>query len=282
MISIQSIISEIDTLTPISQIMNQVLSLAKDPKSSMSDIADVIVYDPIITASLIKTCNSAYFALPREVNSVKDAIVLLGLNRVVDLVLIKSVSENLKKAQAGYGLHEGDLWRYSVTTAIMARDLAKRKNASDTQLIFTASLLKDIGKIILDRFVADAIDRIDTLVRDHKYSFHEAEKEVIGLDHAELGGLIAEKWNFSSKMTSIITNHHITDLSALEDFETAIVYLSEIAAMMAGIGGGADGLAYRFHKSALECLSVSEDEFQEIIASFGDSYHDVGELLDIV
>lgn len=282
MISIQSIISEIDTLTPISQIMNQVLSLSKDPKSSMSDIADVIVYDPIITASLIKTCNSAYFALPRRVNSVKDAIVLLGLNRVIDLVLIKSVSENLIKAQAGYGLHEGELWRYSVTTAIMARDLAERKRAPDTQLIFTASLLKDIGKIILDRFVAGAIDRIDGLVRDHKYSFHEAEKEVIGLDHAELGGLIAEKWNFSPKMTFIITNHHITDLSALEDFETAIVYLSEIAAMMAGVGSGSDGLAYRFHESALECLKVSEEEFQGIIASFAENYHNVKELLDIV
>ncbi len=282
MTSIRKIISEIDSLAPISQIMHQVLSLSKDPKRSMSDIADVIVYDPIITASLIKTCNSAYFALPRKVDSVKDAIVLLGLNRVIDLVLIKSVSENLKKAQAGYGLHEGELWRYSVTSAIMARDLAERKRVSDIQLIFTASLLKDIGKIILDRFVAGAIDRIDALVRDQKYSFHEAEKEVIGLDHAELGGLIAEKWNFSPKMTYIIANHHVTDLSALEDFETAIVYLSEIAAMMAGVGGGADGLAYRFHERALKCLKVSEEEFQEIIALFGESFHDVKELLDII
>jgi len=279
--SINDIVNEIDSLAPISQIMHQLLAIAEDPDSSMSDIADVIVYDPIITASLIRTCNSAYFALPRKVDSVQDAIILLGLDKVIDLVMIKSVGEHLKKAQAGYGLHEGELWRYSVTTAIMARDLADRKGGANKQLIFTAALLKDIGKLVLDRFVAGAIEKIDKLIQERKYSFREAEKKVIGLDHAELGGMIAEKWHFSSKMTFIIKNHHMTDLSALEDFETAIVYLAEIAAMMVGIGSGSDGLAYRFHESALERLDVSESELQELIALFCKSYQDVKALLSI-
>ena len=73
----------------------------------------------------------------------------------------------------------------------------------------------------------------------------------------------------------------MTDLSALEDFETCVVYLAEIAAMMAGIGSGSDGLAYRFYGGVLERLDVLENELQEIIAGFGRSCHDVKEMLSI-
>jgi HD-like signal output (HDOD) protein len=279
--SIHEIIIEVDKLVPIPQVMNQILAIAEDPDSTMSDIAEVIIYDPIITSSLIKACNSAYYALPRKVNSVKEAIMLLGLNQVIDFVLIKTFSAYMGKEHLGYGLNEGELWRYSVSTALMARDLAERKHASNKQFIFTASLLKDIGKIILDRFVSGAIEEIDDLILSNNYSFREAEEEVIGLDHAELGGIIAEHWNFSPEMTYVIRNHHMTDLSALEDYATSVVYLAEIAAMMTGIGSGTDGLAYRFYESVLEGLEITEDDLQETIALASEHYYDVMKLLAI-
>ena len=279
--AVSDILSDMDNLAPMPQIMYQLMTISEDPKASMSDIAGIIVYDPIITASLLKTCNSAYFALPRKVDSVQDAIVFLGLDKVIELVMIKSVGDHLKQAQIGYGLHEGALWSYSVATAVMARDLAVQKGASNKQLIFTAALLKDIGKLLLDRFVANAIERINRLIQEQKYSFREAEKEVIGLDHAELGGMISEKWNFSSTMTYIIKNHHMSEASALEHFETSIVYLAELAAMMVGMGNGSDGLAYRFYKRALEKLHVTENALQEIIALFYGSYGELKKMLAI-
>ncbi len=279
---VDDVLRGMDNLAPMPQIMHQLMVIAEDPKSAMSDIANIIIYDPIITASLIKTCNSAYFSLPRKVDSVQDAIILLGLDKVIELVMIRSVGEHFRQAQMGYGLHEGTLWTYSVATAVMARDLAVQKGASNKQLIFTAALLKDIGKLLLDRFVADAIERINQLVQEQQYSFREAEKEIIGLDHAELGAMITEKWDFSSTMTYIIKNHHMTDAAALEHFETSIVYVAELVAMMIGMGSGSDGLAYRFYQPVLERLDVSETALQEIIALFFGSYRDLKKLLDIV
>jgi HD-like signal output (HDOD) protein len=204
MSAIEELIKEIKSLKPIPQITHQIMAIVEDPNASLSDVANIIMYDPIITANLIRTCNSAYFNLPRQIESIHDAVTLLGIEQIVDMILLKSGGGNLKKGQEGYGLNEGDLWRYSVSSALISREIANRKGVKNKQLIFTAALLKDIGKVILDRFVADSFQKIHTLVQEKGFSFMEAEKKIIGVDHAELGGLVARNWNFSENMVNII------------------------------------------------------------------------------
>lgn len=282
MTAIQELIKEIKSLKPIPQIANQIMEIAEDPDASMSDIADIILFDPIITANLLRTCNSAYFSLPRRIDSVHEAVSLLGLEQIVDVVLLKSGADNLKNKQEGYGLNEGDLWRYSVSSALLAREIAARKGVKNKQLIFTAALLKDIGKVILDRFVAGAFQHIQELVQQNGFSFMEAEKKVIGVDHAELGGLVASNWNFSERMVYIIRNHHLANEEARQDLDCSIVYLSDILCMMMGIGVGSDGLAYRFHDDVVKALGFSEKELLEIIAGFGDNMSKVEDLIGSV
>ena len=279
MSAIQELIKEIKNLRPIAQIANQIMSIVENPNASLSDVADIIVYDPMTTANILRTCNSAYFGLSRKVESVHEAVTLIGLEQIVDLVLLKSGAENLKKEQEGYGLDEGDLWRYSVASALIARDLSEKKQLASTHMVFTAALLKDIGKVILNRFVSDAFPKIQELVQEQGHSFREAEKKVIGVDHAELGGLVASNWKFSQKMVYIIQNHHLSDKQAREDIETCIVYLSDIICMMMGIGGGADGLAYRFHDEVVGKLGFSEKDIQGTIASFGEKMAKVEDLI---
>ncbi len=279
MSAIQELIKEIKSLKPIAQIANQIMAIVENPNASLSDVADIIVYDPMTTANILRTCNSAYFGLTRRVESVHEAVALIGLDQIVDLVLLKSGAENLKKEQTGYGLDEGDLWRYSVASALIARDIAEKKNLHSKHMIFTAALLKDIGKVILNRFVGEAFGKIQELVREQEYSFREAEKKVIGVDHSELGGLVASNWNFSQKMVYIIQNHHLSDKQARADIETCIVYLSDIICMMMGIGGGSDGLAYRFHDDVVKELGFTERDIQEIIANFGENMAKVEDLI---
>jgi len=213
---------------------------------------------------------------------VKDAISLLGMDKVVDLVLLKSSAANLKKSSDGYGLHEGDLWRHAVSSALIAKELAVKKASKNKQLIFTAALLKDIGKLILDRYVNDSFVKINNLVRNEKYSFNEAEKKVIGINHAELGGIVAKTWDFSPKMVSMITHHHMSDDSVKDDEDISIIYLADTVCMMIGIGVGSDGLAYRFHKDVLENMDISPLDLQTIIAGFGDNMRKVEDLIGSV
>ena len=234
--NLKDIIKGIDDLTPV-------LAKAQDPKSTLHDIADLIVHDAVMTANMIKMSNSAYFGFLRKINSVHDAAVLLGLDQIIEMFLFRCAFENLNNAQDGYNLEEGQLLKQSLATAIISKALADKLNLKDKHMVFTAALLKDIGKLVLGRFVATSLDQINHLVKDKQMSFVTAEKAILGIDHAEIGGLIAENWNFPEKMAYVIRHHHLLERSARKDMETMVVYLA--SAIMS------DRLLYLFRRAAV-------------------------------
>ena len=283
MTNIDDIINGIDTLRPIPPVAAQIMALAEDENSSMSDIADLIIYDPSITASLLKICNSAYFGLPRQIESVREAITLLGLDQIVELVLLNGTAENFKDEPDGYGLGEGELWHHAVLSAYAAKVLAEKHGLTDKKhLIFTAALLKDIGKIIMGRFVAFSYEKINILVHSKGYSFNEAEKEIIGMNHEELGARIGKKWRFGDKLIYIIRNHHMADQNCRNDPETALVYLADIVCMMIGFGTSLDGLAYRFYSEVLDRMNLTEKDLQNVIFDTGERRQKIERLLNLV
>jgi HD-like signal output (HDOD) protein len=99
MSAIKEMLKEIKSLKPMPQVASQIMKIVEDPNSSMADVADLVEYDPSLTANLLKLRNSAFFGLPRKVDSVKEAISMTGLDQIVDLVLLKGGAENLKKGR---------------------------------------------------------------------------------------------------------------------------------------------------------------------------------------
>jgi len=148
---IERIIEEISELRPVSEIGNRVTEITSNPNSSLAELVDVIKYDQAITANLLRICNSTYFGLKKKIASIKQAVTYLGLNKVASLVVLGSSADNFKKAQAGYDLNEGELWRYSVSSALIAEDLAEKRRLNNISLIFTSALLKDVGKVHIER-----------------------------------------------------------------------------------------------------------------------------------
>ena len=280
MMDIRKIVRRIDRLKPMPQAARKIMAVAQNPRSSMSEIAEIIRYDQALTANLLRVCNSAFFGFSRKVESLQQAVVYLGMDQVVDLVFMSGGAVNLKAVQEGYDLAAGDLWKYSVSAALIARELAERKLGDRAHLIFTAALVKDIGKVVLNQYVADSFDKIAFLVEEKGFSFKEAEKEVLGIDHAELGGLVAEKWNFSPKMVEIIRYHHSPGESKEALIETSVVHLADTLCMMMGLGVGSDGLSYRFDNDVKKLLDFSEKDLQEVIASFGDQLQKVENLIE--
>ena len=112
MTDIADIVGQIDQLEPVPPVAGQIMALAEDPESSLSEIAELILNDPAITANLLKTCNSAYFGLNRKVDSVRDAIGYVGLDHIVQLVMLNSVAQNFKKQPlpAGFVFGCGGGW----------------------------------------------------------------------------------------------------------------------------------------------------------------------------
>ncbi|MBU2629241.1 MAG: HDOD domain-containing protein [Proteobacteria bacterium] len=282
MTALQVLLKEIKNLKPIPAVANQLLTVVDNPASSMEDIANVIQYDPAMTANVLKTCNSAYFGLKHPAESIKDAVNMLGTNQVIELVLMKSGAKALSGSQPGYGLEGGDMWRYSVSSAVIAKQVAIKLSLENKNMIFTAALIKDMGKIVLEKYVSRSSKKIQLLVKDKRFSFREAEKQILGIDHAELGAMIAKMWKFSPGMIKIIKHHHLSDETMIKDKEIAAVYLADCVCMMVGIGVGSDGLSYRFKQQVMEELGVSADDLAMIIAEYGINMQEIETLLQMV
>jgi putative nucleotidyltransferase with HDIG domain len=217
------------------------------------------------------------------VESVREAITLVGLDYIAQLVLRDVLSANFINETPGYGLGEGELWRHAVSSAHIAGLLADRFGSSQNKhLLYTAALVKDIGKLILGRFVAFSYEQINILVQSRGHSFNDAENEVIGMNHEELGALIGQKWHFTPKLIYIIRHHHLSEESSRQDLDTSLVYLADIICMMMGVCTGADGLSYRFYGDVLNRLGLSDKDLQGIIAEAGKNRQQVEMLLHTV
>ncbi len=282
MTTIQELLKEIKNLKPIPAVANQLLAVVDNPDSSMEDIANVIQYDPVMTANVLKTCNSAYFGLKNPAESIKDAVNMLGTAQIVELVLVKSGAESLSGKQNGYGLEGGDMWKYSVSSAMIAKQVAIKLSLKNTSTIFTSALIKDIGKTVLEKHVSRSSEKIQDLVQNKNFSFRAAEKKILGIDHAELGAMIAKMWKFSPRMVKIIRHHHLSDDTMIKDKEVAAVYIADCICMMIGIGVGSDGLSYRFKNQVIKELGMSADDITMIIAEFGINMQEVEELFNMV
>ncbi|THB81825.1 MAG: HDOD domain-containing protein [Desulfobacteraceae bacterium] len=282
MTAIQELIKEIKKLKPIPAVINRIIEAVDQPGSSMDEIAAIIKYDPAVTAMLLKTCNSAFFGLKNPAESVEEAAMFLGTDQIVELVLLKSGAAIMTGKQEGYGLQEGAMWKYAVSSALIAKQVARQLSMENINTIFTAALLKDLGKIILDGVVADKIQKIDQLVVENNFSFQEAEKQVIGIDHAELGAMIAKMWKFSPRMVKIIRNHHLQDESMQAEKDIIVVYLADCICMMLGLAVGADALSYQFHTQAMDALGLDAEGVSRIMASFTADMDDVEALLEIL
>lgn len=281
MTDVEKIIKAIDNLTPFSNISHRILEITSNPDSSLAQLVDVIKYDQGITANLLRICNSSYFGLRNRIVSIKQAVAYLGLEKVAGLVVMGTTAQNFKNAQRGYDLKEGELWRYSVASALIAQDLAEKRKITSIYFIFTTALLKDIGKVILSTYVRESFEDIIKMVREENLPFVEAEKAVIGIDHAELGARVAEGWNFNPEMVDIIRHHHDPEKAAPDSLSIPIIYLADSICMMIGIGVGSDGLAYRYYQDVVDRLNFSETDLQVTIIDFWEKLRGVEELVNL-
>lgn len=279
MTDLTHIIKGIARLKPIPQVVNKILEIHQDPEGSTEDLARVISHDTMTTANLLKAANSAYYARSKPFESVQQAVVFLGMDEIVDLALMSNSSANLKQPQKGYGLKPGELWRNGLASALISRELSQTLNLENQHRVFTCALLKDIGKVVLEQYVAACAIEINKLVALGEHSFEEAEKSIIGIDHAELGAMTAQVWQFSSEMVDIIRHHHQPAKAELAPKETAVIHLSDTVCTMMGIGTGSDGLAHRFDQHSITAMGISDTDLQAIVAGIPEKIEEIEQLI---
>jgi putative nucleotidyltransferase with HDIG domain len=239
-IIISDILDKSDTIPAAPGLVGRILALTAEPDFSMEQLVRLIRMDPALTAYVLRMCNSPYYGLRYKVASVDHAIAVLGVNALVDVVLSSGLLKvfNNSSAQDGYMLGKGQLWRHSVATALIAQKLVGNLKIKGTNpsVTFTAALLHDTGKLALNQFVSQSLYDIESLIHEHNCTLVEAEKAVLGIDHANLGGLMMEKWAFPEEIVTSVIYHHDPLLSPAYTDLVKLVALSNMLAVSAEYG----------------------------------------------
>lgn len=262
--NIEEIIQQIESLPRLPDTAVKLMTLMGDPRSTVDDIVEAIKYDQVVTTEVLKLCNSAYFGLSRKVTSLNDAMLCLGTIKLLQMVMAVHTNSMLTQKQDGYGLQSGSLWKHSVAVGIASSLIAQKLKVADVNLVFTAGLLHDIGKVVLDRYVDHDFNEIQQLVTKEGLSFSEAEERVIGFAHQEVGSLIAEKWNLPEAIVRCIRYHHSPWELEQPDTNVDIVYLADCICLLLGVSLGEDGLNYRADHNVMERHGLHESDIEMI------------------
>jgi putative nucleotidyltransferase with HDIG domain len=276
---LDSYIDRVQHLPPAPKILPQLLALLNKEDVAASQVVDLMMYDPALTAASLQLANSAYFA-GSQASDLNEAVARLGFNRIFQLVATVSGAQLLAGAQKGYGIDEGELWQHSVASAIAAQAIAE-KLGDDRNLVFTCALLHDLGKVILSRALEHVYGKIVEDVEKNQQALIEAEKKLLGVQHAEIGGRLLARWKFPANIVHAVCFHHEPILAGEHKRLASYVYLSNLTVHFLGYGFGHHAFAMRGRAEALRILGLRGEHLAEIMIQTFESFETINSLLTL-
>jgi HD-like signal output (HDOD) protein len=222
----------------------KVLRTCNEPTACANDLNKVISLDPVLTGRVLQLINSAYYSLPSKVNSLTRAIILLGINTVKNLVLGFAVFDSFARRDNFRVFTPDEFWAHSLSTAAAAKLFAVRHGVplSEREDFFVAGLMHDLGKIPLNHLFPDAYRRAAETACHAPVGLRAAERGFVGLDHCEVGGMIAQKWQLGPGLSDSMAGHHTVGESPSAgglDLSQAVALADLLAHVMgAGTPGG--------------------------------------------
>lgn len=270
-------LSEIEALAPMPASLARLASVVGNPDAGAGDVANVIEFDQALTANLLRMANSAWSSSRTPIVTVRDAVLRLGAARILELAVGHCISPALQRACDGYELAEHELWRHSVAAALAAERLSHFALQPIPGAAFTAALLHDVGKLIVNRHVEHGdVTRMRELAREKGLAYLEAEREVLGTDHAEVGAAVARHWGLPEPLVDAIERHHDPDAAPGPVQDT--VHIANAVAKLIGVGLGSEQMNMKVSAEATARLGLSAVGLESLCATVKDELAKTEEL----
>lgn len=206
-----------------------------NPRSTYSDMADIIARDAALVGRLLKIANSSFYGFPSKVDTISQAITIIGTQQLCDLVLATSVLKSFKKLPKDLVSMES-FWRHSVACGLAARVIAVYRREANVERFYVAGLLHEIGRLVIFENMPDlARKALERQENAHEF-LHHAEKEILGFDHAGAGGAVLKEWKLPDSLVESVAFHHQPCEADKYPVETAIVHFADIFACAMRLG----------------------------------------------
>jgi putative nucleotidyltransferase with HDIG domain len=229
-ISRDQIIGSMEKLRPIPQIALKILRRLGENTCDLRTVAPEVQKDQVLTAKILKLCNSPLFFHKEPVESIVQALILLGWNEFSKIVISVCVQDQFLLASQGYSLCKGGLYYHAVAVAVISEALARRTGQADPMTAYVAGLIHDIGKVVLDQCVASIQPVFYRTLHQTGQLAEKVEKELFGIDHCEAGGWLAESWMLPETLQEAIRCHHTPELVCHQDKLVNIVHMADLLA----------------------------------------------------
>jgi putative nucleotidyltransferase with HDIG domain len=276
---LKRLIAKIEDLPTLPRTVLRITEMVNDPRASARDLARIITDDQVLTARLLKLVNSSFYGFPQRVSTVTGAIVLIGFDAIRSLLLTTSVFDLFPSRTSRDRRHQESLWDHSLGCAIGAKAIGEVLHHEKLEELFVAGLLHDIGKIVTMTMLPEQFARISSRVIQNRLLIADAEAEILGCTHADIGRLLAQRWNLPAKLMSLIEHHHQPATAGAWAVEASIVHLADILTRALSLGSGGDDKVPPLDRSAWQLLKLKTGALDAIMAVMLEQFDDINSFL---
>lgn len=249
----------------VPQVALKIIRMINDDYHSMPDVAAEVRQDQVISARVLSLANSAMIGRKEVVDSVDDALMVLGEKVILRFVVSASLELFFPDSERGYSQCKGRLFHHAIGVALVAEQIGRMTEKSDPGVAYTAGLLHDIGKVLLDHFVAENIPQFYRLTQNGSVDLETAETDILGISHPEAGSILAELWSIPENLVDAIRYHHHPAKSARGGDLAGIVCLADLLASRFWVNKELDHCSSVEIAPLLDRLGLTPDDIPAIV-----------------
>jgi putative nucleotidyltransferase with HDIG domain len=264
------ILKSVKELPPMPQVVIKTRELLADSNANVAKIASVIETDQGIATKVLKVANSSYYGLSGKISSISHASVVLGNQIIEEVVTLAGTEGILAGKLAGYGYDSKDLWKHSLAVAFGSKMLSDPENADLVKAAHMAGLIHDVGKIILDSYIVEQKEEIESYMEKEEKAFLDAESQYFGFNHAEIAAEVCKKWNFPDSINDAIKYHHEPGKSDGNQL-AYILHMADFIAITGGIGYDNDDILFELEKGTMDHLNLTNEGMSEMVLKVAES-----------
>jgi len=244
-------------------VLKEIEEALASPQCNLNSIGDAIQKDPDLTARLLRLANSPFFGFANRLSTVTEAVSLLGIQQIQDMIVASSVLDQFKGVPDTL-VNKDSFWRHSLAVGIAARLLAMERRLPKPDKFFVAGLLHDVGRLVLLSQAAEWAQKVFELYQAEKILLRDAEKKVLGYDHQQIAAELLQSWSYPTALVQAVEFHHAPSQSVAK-LDSSVVHIADHLVNAMGIGSSGEQFIAPLDEKAWTLLGLNPDTLARII-----------------
>ncbi len=257
----QDLISEDEKIFSLPKIYFELQDALSNPDKTFQDIGDIISCDPALSARLLKIVNSPFFGFPSKIETISHAISIIGMSQLADLALATLVIYQFRGIPNSLFNME-KFWKHSMACGVAARSIAEFKGETNVERFYLAGILHDIGRLVIFKKEPALARDAFFMSKEKEENIFLSERELMGFDHADVGGELLKAWQLPPRLVEAVAYHHQPELAKQFPVEAAIVHTSDYIVHVLQVGSDADFSEPQLYPKSWDIIGLSPDDFE--------------------